>query len=410
MPLPPRAVLLLLLVSTPSSADAFGSLLFNRILNGKEECKDDSPNCKDWAADGECDSNPSFMLTSCRRSCGKCPGLLPVKRRKGCEDAPEFNCTERAKLGECDSNKGEMLYNCPRSCMVCGWQPLMREAFACDDTHANCGEWARHGECNANPNFMGENCAASCNLCERKRRSCDRPPNTPPVVRAGDINDTMVRIMRDFPQYNPKALSRPGMGKKGAESPWVITLENFISDEEAEAFKTTCKDHFDRSLAGDQLSPVRTSSQCWCSNNACERHPLTNAVAERISNLTRAPIRYMEPFQILRYHPGQFYKQHHDQNSGLFTPQGVRVYTFFMYLSTPEKGGGTRFNNLDLLSALCCRATGTLDLPPLWNLLLTSAPPFPSLRSRRPRRQGQRRLVALCAQRQPRARRAIHTP
>ena len=43
----------------------------------------------------------------------------------------------------------------------------------------------------------------------------------------------------------------------------------------------------------------------------------------------------MEPFQVLKYEPHQFYKVHHDQNSGHFTPQGVRIYTFFMYLSTP---------------------------------------------------------------------------
>ena len=42
-------------------------------------------------------------------------------------------------------------------------------------------------------------------------------------------------------------------------------------------------------------------------------------------------------------------KPHHDQNSGLFTPQGPRVYTFFMYLSTPAQGGGTKFNNLGLV-------------------------------------------------------------
>ena len=33
---------------------------------------------------------------------------------------------------------------------------------------------------------------------------------------------------------------------------------------------------------------MRTSSQCWCSNNACERSPLTQAVAHRIANLTMA--------------------------------------------------------------------------------------------------------------------------
>lgn len=39
---------------------------------------------------------------------------------------------------------------------------------------------------------------------------------------------------------------------------------------------------------------------------------------------------------------------HHDQNSGWFTPQGVRIYTFFMYLSTPDEGGGTHFADLGL--------------------------------------------------------------
>ena len=62
----------------------------------------------------------------------------------------------------------------------------------------------------------------------------------------------------------------------------------------------------------------------------------------------------MEPFQILKYEPGQFYKVHHDQNSGLFTPQGARVYTFFMYLNDvdegqEEPGGGTHFADLGVV-------------------------------------------------------------
>lgn len=176
---------------------------------------------------------------------------------------------------------------------------------------------------------------------------CDRPPDTPAAIVPGTINETMVRIM-GFKQYSPKALSFPG-GPKGAAAPWVISLSNFIADDEIDAFTSTCENHFERSLAGDQLSPVRTSYQCWCSQNACEFNNLTKRVADRISDLVRAPVRYMEPFQVVKYEVGQFYRVHHDQNSGLFTPQGARIYTFFMYLSTPEQGGGTRFNDLDLL-------------------------------------------------------------
>ena len=53
---------------------------------------------------------------------------------------------------------------------------------------------------------------------------------------------------------------------------------------------------------------------------------------------------------MVRYEVGQFYKIHHDQNSAPFTPQGARLYTFFMYLNTPEAGGGTRFTDLDLVA------------------------------------------------------------
>lgn len=51
---------------------------------------------------------------------------------------------------------------------------------------------------------------------------------------------------------------------------------------------------------------------------------------------------------MLKYEPGQFYKAHHDQQSAHWTPQGVRMYTFFVYLNTPEEGGGTRFTDLGI--------------------------------------------------------------
>jgi predicted 2-oxoglutarate/Fe(II)-dependent dioxygenase YbiX len=334
---------------------SFGSL-FGRLFNRTACPEDRDKNCQVWASEGECESNPAFMEETCARACGRCEGVPKVKqskssqsRKAGCNDEDDYGCSKRAAAGGCDSDKGEMLYRCPASCKVCGYHSLLQEALGCDDTSNTCAEWARHGECQANPAFMLESCAVSCKACETKRKSCNRPANTPPVVGKNDINETMTRILRDFPQYSPKAISWPGHATYGKVAPWVMTLSNFINDEEAEAFTSTCEQHFARSLAGDQLSPVRTSYQCWCSGNECERHPLTRLVADRISNVTRAPVRYMEPFQILKYEPGQFYRAHHDQNSGLFTPQGVRVYTFFMYLSTPDAGGGTKFNNLDVV-------------------------------------------------------------
>ena len=83
---------------------------------------------------------------------------------------------------------------------------------------------------------------------------------TRPEEGGQTIDATMRRILRDFPQvaalcveeevcltlpahparlvltpqYAPRAVSQPG-GPHGEGAPWVMSLSNFVSDEEAEA-------------------------------------------------------------------------------------------------------------------------------------------------------------------------------
>ena len=131
----------------------------------------------------------------------------------------------------------------------------------------------------------------------------------------------------------------------------VIQFEDLLSEAEAEDMINRCRDFgkFERSQAGDQISSVRTSSQCWCDDtNDCLANPSVRAVTERMLNVTRLPYNNAEYFQILQYHVGQFYKTHHDQQTAFWTPQGVRLYTFFVYLSDVEEGGGTRFTDLGI--------------------------------------------------------------
>ena len=35
-------------------------------------CQDEKNNCDTWAKQGECESNPNYMLSNCRKSCGNC--------------------------------------------------------------------------------------------------------------------------------------------------------------------------------------------------------------------------------------------------------------------------------------------------------------------------------------------------
>ena len=193
-----------------------------------------------------------------------------------------------------------------------------------------------------------------------------------------------------------------------------MTFDKFISDEEADSFISTTAHHFKRSLAGDMVSPVRTSQQAWCQYGIapdCVNHPLVNRVHERVVNITGVPKPNAEFFQVLKYEPGQFCecfaqflflrslslsqrkaqlhacrvcaraqkptrlpkgrclssfsiwfaegapnssrvanadKTHHDQNSDAKSLAGVRLFTFFIYLHTPESGGQTFFPSLNI--------------------------------------------------------------
>ena len=123
-----------------------------------------------------------------------------------------------------------------------------------------------------------------------------------------------------------------------------MTFANFVRDDEADAFLETTASHFERSLAGDVVSPVRTSKQAWCQPgiaSECYKHPLVRRLHERVANVTSVPLENAEFYQVLRYEPGQFYKQHHDQNSGWFTRKACGS-TPFSCTSPRHQGAAAR--------------------------------------------------------------------
>lgn len=294
---------------SPGRALQFGRLS-RKVSNGinataagfAARCLDLKIECPGWAAAGLCKNDSTYMNATCQRSCGLCASEPRepvvqhwVQPRRGCLDREGYDCQTRAERGECLASANATAMKCPASCKLCHFNSILREAITCEDENLNCARWASEGECTTNPSYMESSCAASCGMCTNKDHLCDRPADTPPAVVAGTIDETMRRILSNFPQYSPIALSRPS--EDNPQAPWVVTLDNFLNDSEAAAFVSTCESHFDRSLAGDTLSPVRTSYQCWCSQNECERHPLTQGVAARISDVVRAPVRYFEPFR-----------------------------------------------------------------------------------------------------------------
>jgi len=207
----------------------------------------------------------------------------------------------------------------------------------CTDTHDMCEAWHKAGRCPT----RGHVCRATCGRCKgvqprnprvSHEKRCQRDNHTA-AVPEGQLGRLFEHTL-SFSQYNPTVLSR---------DPWIVRFDNFISDDEANAFIDVCQPKFERSLAGDQLNPVRTSYQCWCNFADCFASEHVHRVTRRMNEVTGTPYNNGEDLQVVRYMPGEFYKQHHDQNTAIWAPQGPRVLTFFMYLNDPVDGGETRF-------------------------------------------------------------------
>jgi prolyl 4-hydroxylase len=148
--------------------------------------------------------------------------------------------------------------------------------------------------------------------------------------------------------------------KDRLEKPWVITFDNFLTDEECDhLIQLGYKEGYQRSkdvgkkLADGSFDAVesqkRTSENAWCSGkNGCREDPIAKRVMDRIGNVVQVPTQNFEDFQMLRYEVGQFYGTHHDYiGHQKDRACGPRILTFFLYLSDVEEGGGTGLDKIN---------------------------------------------------------------
>jgi len=337
-------------------------------------------NCTNWANAGECDLNPRFMLTACRKSCD-C--------REFCLNSwhSDEECDQWGKLGECSRNKKFMHTHCRLSCgcpPVCedsiewaaacpGWAAVdqcdanslfmsthCRLSCGCPkpcadrDGAENCTLWQQMNECENNKVYMQTHCAASCNTCHMLDydRRCPKPPLEDGAVQPGVMNQTFANAVVEFAELEPTMLSY---------DPPILLFEKFLQPEEVETLLSYGEGNYQRALtrAGRKddefvaaTSEIRTAWNAWC-NKTCADDPVVQRITERMSNVSRVPANNSEPIQFLRYlscpnetHPDcHFYRRHHDFIPELNSmPPGPRIFTFFLYLSDVYEGGGTTFD------------------------------------------------------------------
>jgi len=114
----------------PTQAPTYAPTFAPTYAPTQAPCTDDNQNCEHWANIGECEANPSWMLTNCRKSCGVCPNptQAPTPAPQPCTDDNQ-GCENWAANGECDANPSWMLVNCRKSCGVCFSATASRAAY-----------------------------------------------------------------------------------------------------------------------------------------------------------------------------------------------------------------------------------------------------------------------------------------
>eukprot|EP00536_Pseudo-nitzschia_multiseries_P008409 jgi/Psemu1/305708/fgenesh1_kg.213_\ len=219
------------------------------------------------------------------------------------------------------------------------------------------------------PGWMIVHCCKSCDeelnasklLDADVRCSRENLNMTEPAWKPGDLDKTFTKWVTDdeFKQYTPNVLSSPGAKFGGADGPWIITFDTFLTDFESDQiWKGGQIAGFDRSTDQGRVnefgemeqivSKTRTSSNAWCTDR-CERLPGVISATKKIEKVTGVSKVNFESFQILEYQKNQFYRMHHDSSPGTDeNPAGHRIMTFFLYLSDVEEGGATRFSKLGI--------------------------------------------------------------
>eukprot|EP00038_Savillea_parva_P027121 m.57645 g.57645 ORF g.57645 m.57645 type:complete len:376 (-) comp7779_c0_seq1:2444-3571(-) len=228
----------------------------------------------------------------------------------------------------------------------------------CVDKEPNCAYWASSGECEKNKGYMVLNCPKACEFCDsaelldpdnRCKRGADVQPEIPEVGGLSAIFERLTTDPEFVERYSPTVHSR---------DPWVVTLENVVSPDEASQLLDAVGDGFERSSSAGQkkadgalernINDYRTSHNAWCMG-LCNDTEVNKVLQQRIADLTMTRIQAQESFQVLRYEVGQYYKVHHDYIYDHKTmPCGPRILTAFQYLNDVGAGGGTHFTQLNI--------------------------------------------------------------
>ena len=173
---------------------------------------------------------------------------------------------------------------------------------------------------------------------------CPKLPDAIPALKPGDLNSMFQRIIEtapgnrtltdedrrqlaeaEIPEYTVTVHSRPSdralteidIHQDQKLSPWLITFDNFLTDQECDSLIQHGYDNgYKRSedvgeqgldgIVSGRKSKGRTSENAWCSTkNGCREKVVPRRVHDRMSTVLGIPSENSEDLQLLKYEVGQ---------------------------------------------------------------------------------------------------------
>ena len=213
----------------------------------------------------------------------------------------------------------------------------------CADQYEACWRWASEGRCAELQAFMNTDCAASCSGCDP---ALSDPCNAVlDAVGAGAIESTFRRVA-ELSELKPSILS---------EDPFIIQLDAFAEVAEAATLAGIAEDlGFGASGSSCSFKSACNSSALSCipvEGGECWAQPEMRRLEARMLRVLSLPAANAEPLRFFRYDEGETFTRHHDaagQAMPAHTPGGPRVWTLYVFLAAPERGGAFAFPQLNL--------------------------------------------------------------
>ena len=147
------------------------------------------------------------------------------------------------------------------------------------------------------------------------------------------------------------------------DDPQIILIDNFLTNEECEHIIKIGDPLVKQSeVCGRNGSRPDKSRTSWTAHigkkfiNRDSKDPILMKVLEKAAKFGKKDVKNIEPIQLVRYKPGQYFKSHYDyldtRNSMYrenVSRNGQREITFFVYLNdVPEGvGGETQFTKIN---------------------------------------------------------------